>query len=136
MSETRKKANVEIEDLENVVITVGGVEHEEEEWEPLGPTPMPSIKDLRDWDIGLLKVLSAHMCQSVDGQWQYDSVFFPGHTYYHASQMLAALKNFASWLKAVNIDQHYQPNAYLSFKDMNKKEFIESLNELIDNINR
>jgi acetyl-CoA decarbonylase/synthase complex subunit alpha len=37
------------------VISIGGVEEEEEEWEPMGPTPKPSIKDLRSWDMKLLQ---------------------------------------------------------------------------------
>jgi CO dehydrogenase/acetyl-CoA synthase alpha subunit len=26
-----------------------------DEWEPVGPTPMPEITDLRNWDMRLLK---------------------------------------------------------------------------------
>ena len=41
--------------LENVQIRIGEIEEEEEEWEPLGPHPMPGITTLRDWDFKLLK---------------------------------------------------------------------------------
>ncbi|HCC32629.1 MAG TPA: hypothetical protein DEQ28_01825, partial [Clostridiales bacterium] len=26
----------------------------EDDWEPIGPTPMPSVTDLRNWDLRLL----------------------------------------------------------------------------------
>ncbi|NMG83547.1 MAG: CO dehydrogenase/acetyl-CoA synthase complex subunit epsilon [Methanosarcinales archaeon] len=47
-------SKIEIEALKNVVINIGGIEEEEEEWETMGPTPMPGIADLRNWDYKLL----------------------------------------------------------------------------------
>ncbi len=47
-----------LEGLENVRIFIGkieGEEEEEEEWEPVGPTPMPTIATLRSWDFKLLR---------------------------------------------------------------------------------
>jgi len=40
--------------LEDVEIAVGRLAIEEE-WEPMGPTPMPKIETLRSWDMKLLK---------------------------------------------------------------------------------
>ena len=54
--ELLKKGGVfTIAGLENVQIRIGEIEEEEEEWEPLGPHPMPGIATLRDWDFKLLK---------------------------------------------------------------------------------
>jgi len=44
-----------IDELRNVSIKIGEIAEEEEEWAPMGPTPMPSIATLRDWDFFLLK---------------------------------------------------------------------------------
>ena len=44
-----------LEGLENVRIFIGKIEGEEEEWEPVGPTPMPTIATLRSWDFKLLR---------------------------------------------------------------------------------
>ncbi len=43
-------------DLQNVRISIGEIVEEwgEEEWEPMGPHPMPGIATLRDWDFKLL----------------------------------------------------------------------------------
>ncbi|OYT63315.1 CO dehydrogenase/acetyl-CoA synthase complex subunit epsilon [Methanosarcinales archaeon ex4572_44] len=54
MTKTEKKGNIEIEALKDVVVNIGGIEEEEEEWEPMGPTPMPGMADLRDWDYKLM----------------------------------------------------------------------------------
>jgi acetyl-CoA decarbonylase/synthase complex subunit alpha len=43
-----------LKDFENVQIRIGEIVEEEKEWEPMGPTPMPSIATLRDWDFKLL----------------------------------------------------------------------------------
>jgi len=41
-------------DLEDILVNIGKVEVDD--WdEPMGPTPKPGIKDLRDWDFRLLK---------------------------------------------------------------------------------
>jgi len=48
----------DIEGLENVKIEIKemmGEKIPEEEWAPMGPTPMPKIADLREWDRVLLK---------------------------------------------------------------------------------
>ena len=44
-----------VDDLKNVSIRIGEVIEEEEEWAPMGPTPMPGIATLRNWDYILLK---------------------------------------------------------------------------------
>lgn len=44
-----------VDEMRNVSIKIGEVIEEEEEWAPMGPTPMPGIATLRDWDFFLLK---------------------------------------------------------------------------------
>jgi len=54
-----KDGRFAIDGMENVVINIGKVtteeELEEQEWEPMGPTPKPGILSLRNWDHRLLK---------------------------------------------------------------------------------
>ncbi|MHC1596585.1 MAG: CO dehydrogenase/acetyl-CoA synthase complex subunit alpha [Candidatus Syntropharchaeales archaeon] len=45
---------IKIEGWENVQINIGRIGEEEEEWEPMGPYPMPKMADLRNWDYKLL----------------------------------------------------------------------------------
>ncbi len=52
--ELRKGALV-VDELKNVSIRIGEIVTEEEEWAPMGPTPMPGIATLRNWDHFLLK---------------------------------------------------------------------------------
>ena len=40
--------------ISGVEVALGRISIAEEEWEPLGPTPMPSVTDLRSWDLTLL----------------------------------------------------------------------------------
>nr|CBH37435.1 acetyl-CoA decarbonylase/synthase complex, alpha subunit [uncultured archaeon] len=57
MEEIKKGGLVDIFDLKNVDIHIGEIVaegEEEEEWEPMGPHPMPRIATLRDWDFKLL----------------------------------------------------------------------------------
>ena len=51
-----KKGAFVVDELKNVSIKIGDiVEEEEEKGVIMGPTPMPKIADLRDWDMFLLK---------------------------------------------------------------------------------
>lgn len=43
-----------VDELRNVTVKIGEIV-EEEEWEPLGPTPKPGILDIREWDHKLLE---------------------------------------------------------------------------------
>ncbi|MHC1600442.1 MAG: CO dehydrogenase/acetyl-CoA synthase complex subunit alpha [Candidatus Methanospirareceae archaeon] len=54
MDEIKKGGIFTIPDLQNVRISIGEIVEEEEEWEPMGPHPMPRIASLRDWDFKLL----------------------------------------------------------------------------------
>lgn len=56
-----KKTKIKIDELKSDFATIKGLEFTigriiEEEWEePLGPTPFPSVTDLREWDMKLLQ---------------------------------------------------------------------------------
>ncbi len=54
MEEIKKGGIFTIPELQNVRISIGEIIEEEEEWEPMGPHPMPRIATLRDWDFKLL----------------------------------------------------------------------------------
>ncbi len=54
MEELKKGGIFNISDLRNVRISIGEIVEEEEEWEPMGPHPMPGIATLRNWDFLLL----------------------------------------------------------------------------------
>jgi len=54
MEEIKKGGIFAIPELQNVRINIGEIIEEEEEWEPMGPHPMPRIATLRDWDFKLL----------------------------------------------------------------------------------
>ncbi|MHA1594930.1 MAG: CO dehydrogenase/acetyl-CoA synthase complex subunit alpha [Candidatus Baldrarchaeia archaeon] len=41
--------------IKGLEVAIGAVIEEEEEWEPMGPTPFPKVTDLRSWDMTLLK---------------------------------------------------------------------------------
>jgi acetyl-CoA decarbonylase/synthase complex subunit epsilon len=70
-----------------------------------------------------------------DGEGNYDFVIFLGITYYLASQMLSALKNFAPHIKTASIERYYHPNADISFKNQFKDEkFFQMVDEIIDKI--
>lgn len=71
-----------------------------------------------------------------DGEGNYDLVLFLGTIYYHGSQMMAAIKNFAPHTRAIAIDRYYHPNAFQSFPDLWKKEeeYLEMLDEVLANL--
>ena len=68
-----------------------------------------------------------------DGKGNYDLVLFIGTIYYHGSQMMAALKNFAPHVRTIAIDRYYHPNANLSFPNlwMREDEYIKLLDEVL-----
>ncbi len=69
----------------------------------------------------------------LDGEGNYDLVLFMGTIYYHGSQMMAAIKNFAPHTRAIAIDQYYHPNAFQSFPSLWKKEeeYLKMLDEVL-----
>lgn len=68
-----------------------------------------------------------------DGKGSYDLVLFIGSIYYHGSQMMAALKNFAPHIRTIAIDRYYHPNANMSFPNlwMKEPEYIKLLDEVL-----
>lgn len=50
-----RKGAIVIDELRNVVVKIGEIIEEEEEKVIMGPTPMPRIADLRNWDMLLLR---------------------------------------------------------------------------------
>ncbi|MEM0202970.1 MAG: CO dehydrogenase/acetyl-CoA synthase complex subunit epsilon [Archaeoglobaceae archaeon] len=68
-----------------------------------------------------------------DGKGNYDVVLMMGSIYYHGSQMLAAIKNFAPHIRAIAIDRYYHPNAAMSFGNLWRKEedYLALLDEIV-----
>jgi|Deesub1362A_J573_1020465.scaffolds.fasta_scaffold00371_28 acetyl-CoA decarbonylase/synthase complex subunit epsilon len=68
-----------------------------------------------------------------DGEGNYDLVLMLGSIYYHGSQMLAALKNFAPHIRAIAIDRYYHPNAAMSFGNLWRREddYLKLLDEIL-----
>ncbi|MDK2795566.1 MAG: anaerobic carbon-monoxide dehydrogenase, complex subunit epsilon, partial [Archaeoglobaceae archaeon] len=72
-----------------------------------------------------------------DGKGNYDVVLMLGTIYYHGSQMLAALKNFAPHIRAISIDRYYHPNAAMSFGNLWRKEeedYLALLDEIVSEL--
>lgn len=75
----------------------------------------------------------------LDGEGNYDMVIVLGVKYYTATQMLVALKNFATepLMRMVSIDRYYHPNARLTFNNISRKNseiFINALDEVISRL--
>ncbi len=64
-----------------------------------------------------------------DGKGNYDVIVFLGVTYYWSSQMMSAVKNFATnpLRMAVSIDRYYHPNAKMSFENIRDTEQFKSM---------
>lgn len=71
-----------------------------------------------------------------DGNGNYDLVLMLGTIYYHGSQMLAAIKNFAPHIRALAIDRYYHPNAAMSFGNLWRKEedYLKLLDEILSEL--
>ncbi len=66
-----------------------------------------------------------------DGEGQYDLVVFAGFTYYLEWLVLNGLKSFASDLRTISLNQHYQPNAHWSPGTMPEGQWREFLDEIV-----
>ena len=77
--------------------------------------------------------------EGLDGGGNYDMVIVLGVKYYTATQMLVALKNFATepLMRMVSIDRYYHPNARLTFNNISRKNdelFMNALDEVISKL--
>lgn len=81
----------------------------------------------------LANYLSDPNWKGFDGKGNYDVVLMLGNIYYHGSQVLAALKNFAPHVRTIAIDRYYHPNASMSFGNLWRKEeeYLALLDEII-----
>ncbi|HDM35884.1 MAG TPA: CO dehydrogenase/acetyl-CoA synthase complex subunit epsilon [Candidatus Syntrophoarchaeum butanivorans] len=74
--------------------------------------------------------------KGLDGKGSYDVVVFFGVTYYYASAMLSAIKNFATnpLIRGVSIDRYYHPHARMTFGNYGPKreeEYLRMIDKLI-----
>ncbi len=61
----------------------------------------------------------------------FDLIIFIGGIYYHKSQMLSAVKNFAPHLTTISLMRYYQPNATHSFLNFREKRWITEIESVI-----
>ncbi|MFQ5819430.1 MAG: CO dehydrogenase/acetyl-CoA synthase complex subunit epsilon [Candidatus Heimdallarchaeota archaeon] len=61
----------------------------------------------------------------------FDLIIFLGGLYYHQSQMLSAVKNFATHLTTVSLTRYFQPNATYSFPNLKEKRWISEMESMM-----
>jgi len=72
--------------------------------------------------------------RGLDGNGSYDLALFVGLPYYMEWTILSGLKNFASNVKTVTLDNTYQPNATWSFSNSDPKNWAEDIRTIIEKI--
>jgi len=82
----------------------------------------------------LVNRLKEKQWKGLDGQGNYDLVFFVGGVYYFQSLMLATLKHFAPHVKTICLDRFYQPNANFSFINMHEDKWKEGLDMMLQHL--
>ena len=63
-----------------------------------------------------------------------EHVFFFGGNYYHQSQMLSSVKNFATHLTTISLTRYRQPNASYSFPNLKEQRWITVMESVIEAI--
>ncbi|MFQ6123910.1 MAG: CO dehydrogenase/acetyl-CoA synthase complex subunit epsilon [Candidatus Heimdallarchaeota archaeon] len=64
----------------------------------------------------------------------FDLVLFLGGLYYYQSQILSAIKNFATHLTTVSLMRYYQPNATYSFPNLKEKRWISEMESVLETL--
>ena len=67
----------------------------------------------------------------LDGKGAYDLVVFTGTIYYIEWLVESGLKNFASDLRTISLNRHYQPNAHWSLGTMPEGQWRDFLDEIV-----
>lgn len=68
---------------------------------------------------------------SIDGKGPHDLVIYVGVSYQLQSQMLSALKHFATYLRTISLDRYFHPNATYSMPNLREDEWEQALNNVI-----
>ena len=69
--------------------------------------------------------------KGLDGGGSYDLVVFMGSIYYLEWLVESGLKNFASDLRTISLNQHYQPNSHWSLGTMPEDQWRAFLDEVV-----
>lgn len=69
--------------------------------------------------------------EGFDGGGAYDLVVFAGSIYYMEWLVQSGLKNFASGLRTISLDQSYQPNASWSLGTMPREQWKEVIDKIV-----
>lgn len=67
----------------------------------------------------------------LDGEGAYDLVVFTGTIYYIEWLVESGLKNFASDLRTISLNRHYQPNAHWALGTMPEGQWREFLDKIV-----
>ena len=82
--------------------------------------------------VDLVNHLKDSKWTGLDSKGHYDLVVFVGGIYYFHSLMLSTLKHFAPRVRTVSIDRFFQPNADFSLENMDEKDWMKSLDSMIN----
>lgn len=70
----------------------------------------------------------------IDGKGPHDVVLFIGIPYHMSYEILSALKNFATTIVTINLDNMYNPQASWSLPNMSIKDWMENLKVIIEKV--
>lgn len=72
----------------------------------------------------------------IEGKGPHDLVVFSGVQYPLLSQILSALKHFATNLRTISLDRFFQPNADWSFPNLKEEEWTQEILKIVKTLNR
>jgi len=72
--------------------------------------------------------------KGLNGEGQHDLVLIVGLPYYMGWLILSGLKHFASNIRTISLDRHYQPHASWSFPNLSVEEYEKSLEEIVKDL--
>ena len=72
--------------------------------------------------------------REVNGKAPFDLVIFFGGYYYQQSQMLSAIKHYATDLKKLSLNRYHQPNADYSFANIREERWQKEMQTVLESI--
>ncbi len=89
-----------------------------------------------DLILGLTEVTSklSRGWREVKGKEPFDLLIYFGGYYYQQSQMLSAIKHYATDLKKISLNRYHQPNADYSFANPREERWIKEMQTVLESI--
>ncbi len=89
-----------------------------------------------DMILGLTEVTSklSRGWRNVEGKESFDLLIYFGGYYYHQSQMLSAIKHYATDLKKISLNRYHQPNADYSFANPREQRWLKEMKTVLEAI--